>query len=199
LSEGAELITGDTSKEAIAQRRLAEMQEMKVNLKLAEVGRVEDPEAILREFLSKPREPSEVVSEIRRLELTRTLDHKQKLKLLLAVLVPATDAGKIVLAFESKFVFFKPFIQSGGEVEFLCAVEQFVGETNGALMAKMPFILQALYVSDLVTEASIMEWNSNPLLSWVAAKGVPDKIRTVTQAFIEALRKAEEGDEESDK
>jgi len=192
-----DLITGDTSKEAIAARRAAEISEMKASPSTVDVGRVDDPVEILRLFMSKPREPSEVVSEVRRLELTRGLDHKQKFQILIEALIPF-DAS-IVKKIESNLQYIKPFVRDDtSQLHLICAIEQFVGEKYPDLISKMGLILQVFYVADVVSEESIMLWNTTEESTWITAKGGALRVRAKTAPFIDALKSAKDNEPDED-
>jgi len=196
----------DTSKEAQEARRQAEIEEMK-NISKAEAvlanvdNKIDDPIQLLRIFLSKKRDVSEIVSELRRVQLARGVDDTQRLKIFLESLINADDPAKVPAALVSQANVLQKLAASDknfGSVLISC-LEEMVGVTHPKLLSRIPHILQALYEADVLSEDSILSWaNAPPEAAWIVKKEVAISVRKKAEPFIQWLKNAEEDGEGDD-
>jgi len=195
----------DTSKEAQEARRQAEIEEMK-NISKAEAvlassdNKIDDPVQLLRIFLSKKREVSEIVSELRRVQLARGLDDTQRLKILLEAFVNADEPAKVPTALSSQATVLKKFaVDKTSSGVLISCLEEMVGVTHPKLIPRTPHILQALYEADVLSEDAILSWaDAPPEAAWTVKKEIAINVRSKATPFIEWLRNAEEENDGAD-
>lgn len=159
------------------------------------------PSTMLKIFLAEDeRSVAEIVSEMRRLQLSRGLDQTQKIKVLLDALID-TNAPKKVPAL------FKGNTEILGEVAhdahsgnlLICCIEELLGVTAPQCIKCMPHVLQTLYEADVLEEGTILTWaDSPPESSWLVSKDVAITTRKSASPFIQWLRDADEESDEED-
>lgn len=115
---------------------------------------------VLQVFLAeKQREPHEIASELKRLQMSRGFDDSAKIKILLEALIDIKDPKTISKQFENHAEVFSRFCVSDVSAKTLLdRIEEFVGITHPELLPRTPMILQAL--GDVVSDEAVLEWVS---------------------------------------
>jgi translation initiation factor 5 len=203
----------DTSKEAQDKRKEQEFAEMaqrheetqslvdKIIKNASAENKSDSPVTILQIFLaSGAREPIEVVSELRRIELSRGLDEPQKIKVLLEALLDLGDLKSVPAQFTKHAPLFSHLLAQGNAQTATCligCIENLVGVVEPKLLARTPLVLQALYEADVLEEDVLLAWaNSPPESSWLVNKEVATNVRNKAAPFIDWLKEADSEDEE---
>jgi len=163
-------------------------------------NKIDDPVQLLRIFLSKKREVSEIVSELRRVQLARGLDDTQRLKILLEAFVNADEPAKVPTALSSQATVLKKFaVDKTSSGVLISCLEEMVGVTHPKLIPRTPHILQALYEADVLSEDAILSWaDAPPEAAWIVKKEIAINVRSKATPFIEWLRNAEEENDGAD-
>lgn len=202
----------DTSKEAQDQRKLEELSEMKKEThrtieKIAS-GTMqnltkETPVSVLRLYLSdKKRTPDEVVSECKRLQLSRGLDETQKIQVLVQAIIDPTEPKTVPSQFVKQTGLLKKLaVDSASCKSLICAIEDLLGNVEKKLTPYMAHVLKAMYENDVLDEETLIRWFDSPAESdWLVSKQVAAQMRTKAKPFIEWLKSADEDedDEEDD-
>lgn len=199
----------DTSKEAQRKRKEEEFAGMKANEHLKEVDEIiasaggdNSASTVLKVFLaSGKRTTTEIVSEVKRLQLARGLDEPQKIKVLLEAVIDMSDPNKIASEYKKNAALLSQFAaERAAAMILLSCIEEQVGVVKPALLSRTPVIIQVLYEEDVLDEDTILAWyEAPPEASWLVNKDVAVAVRGKALPFVQWLREAEEdneGDEE---
>lgn len=213
LPEGEVEWFTDTSKAAQKKRREAEFAAMTENSGLSaevekllveakEQNKEDSPSTVLKIFLlSKKRSVSEIVSELRRVQLSRGLDEPQRLKVLLEAIIDTSDVATVHTQLGDNAELLSNFAKdrNSGTTLINC-LEELVGVTEPKLMVRVPHILQVLYEKDVLDEDTILAWaDSPPESSWLVNKEVATEVREKAMPIVNWLRSAEsESDSEEE-
>jgi translation initiation factor 5 len=169
-----------------------------------ELGAEKSSSTLLNVFLvQSERSVDEIYHEIRRLQLSRSLDDAQKLKLILEVFIDVTEPKKVPQQFENARTrailtkFISPTDRSISVLLINC-IEDFVGVIHPKLLPLFPLILKSLYENDILTEEAIVAWyQSSAEASWVVSPDVARQTRAKAQPLIDWLQDDDEdGDDE---
>jgi len=191
----------DTSEEAQRQRRLEEFAERKVSDKSAPVDMKEKatPTTMLRAFIKeKQRDVRDVLAELRRIQLARSLDETQKIRLLLEALCETPKEAAATIEKNARLL--AQFTQDSlSQKAFLAAFEEFV-ITQQNFMPYVPHMLQAFYNAEpqVLDEDAILMW-ADSSISLVGGKEREKQAKLVRQKaepFVEWLKNAEEEEED---
>lgn len=197
----------DTSTEAQAERKRIEMESMGAReaavidteaLEMSAQKMAESsPEEIMRVFMSRERNLYEVVSELRRLELSRNLDETKKIGVLLCSLLDFEKPRSIPEQLKQHASVLKNFAKTRHDQNLLIAnIEHIAGVREPALIGRMPLILQALYEVDVLDEETILDWHAAPVeSSWAVDAEIAAELREKSLPFIDWLKQS---DDESD-
>jgi len=162
-------------------------------------NKIDDPVQLLKIFLSKKRDVSEIISELRRVQLARGLDDTQRLKIFLETLINADEPTKVSGALAAQAEVLKKLAGDKTSGVLISCLEEMVGVTHPKLLNRIPHILQALYEVDVLSEDSILTWaNAPPESAWIVKKEVAVSVRKKATPFIEWLQNAEEGEEDEE-
>jgi len=194
----------DTSKEAQKRRKEAEFENV-VNdgQKLVDEilssaksdNKTESPVTTLKVFLAaRERAVDEILSELRRLQLSRGLDDSQRIKTLLEALIDTSSAAEV----PNQFKKYAPLLRKlaadkNSALLLLTCIEELVGVIDKKLLPRVPVILQTLYENDVIEEETLLLWHSSPPeSSWLVNKKVATTVRERAKPFIDWLKEAEE-------
>jgi len=194
----------DTSKEAQKRRKEAECETV-VNdgqklvdeiLSSAKTdNKTESPVTTLKVFLAaRERSVDEILSELRRLQLSRGLDDSQRIKTLLEALIDTSSAAEV----PNQFKKYAPLLRKlaadkNSALLLLTCIEELVGVIDKKLLPRVPVILQTLYENDVIEEETLLLWHSSPPeSSWLVNKKVATTVRERAKPFIDWLKEAEE-------
>lgn len=207
--EEAELVwSTDTSKEAQKLRKAEEFASMKANEFLKDVEEIiqsagadndQSASTVLKVFLaSGKRTITQIVNEVKRLQLARGLDEPQKIKVLLEAVIDITDVNKVAGEYKQNAELLKRFaVDKPTRTILLNCIEEQVGVVNTKLLPRTPIIVQALYEADVLDEDTILAWyESPPESSWLVNKDVAVAVRRRAQPLIKWLKEADEEEEE---
>jgi translation initiation factor 5 len=198
----------DTSKDAQNRRKEQEFIEMSGGQnsttpisECAQLGnKSESPSTILKIFMaSATRSIQEVMSELKRLQISRGLNDHQKIGVLLGAIINVDEEKTIAqqYAANAKLLRNAIYIQDigGGGRCLLNHIEEQVGVIHPSLLKKTCGILQSLYESDVLDENTIIDWaESPPESSWFVDRDVAIDVRKKATPFINWLKLAEEED-----
>jgi len=198
----------DTSKEAQKLRKEEEFAGMKSidHLKAVEdiisnAGGDKSASTVLKVFLaSGERTPTEIVSEVHRLQLARGLDEPQKIKVLLEAVIDLSNPAAVAGEYTKQAPLLRRFaVDRATAMILISCVEEQVGVVSPRLLARTPVILQALYEADVLEEQIILDWyESPPESSWLVNKDVAVAVRNKALPLVNWLREAEEEDDDDD-
>lgn len=196
----------DTSEEAQRLRREEELAERKALEKNNSGVEVKETSAtaLLRLFITeKDRPVSDIVAELRRMQLARSLDEGQKVRMLLEA-VCETPQGAAAAIKKHARLLAQFTADSLSQKVFLSAFEDLV-ISQANFMPRVPHMLQAFYEAEpqVLDEDAILMW-ADASLSLIAAAGGKERerqaklVRQKAEPFVEWLRSAEEDDEDDD-
>jgi len=194
----------DTSKEAQKRRKEAEFENV-VNdgQKLVDEilssaksdNKTESPVTTLKVFLAaRERGVDEILSELRRLQLSRGLDDSQRIKTLLEALIDTSSAAEVPNQFKKHAPLLRKLAaDKNSALIFLTCIEELVGVIDKKLLPRVSVILQTLYENDVIEEETLLLWHSSPPeSSWLVNKKVATTVRERAKPFIDWLKEAEE-------
>jgi translation initiation factor 5 len=196
----------DTSKEAIEDRKKAEMSTMvaedtevqRVLKQAKDENRLNSPVTVLQVFLAtQERSSDEIMSELRRLQLARGFDEPTKVKLVLEALIDYKQPSEVAAQFAKHSDLLGRLCKTKNACTlFLGCIEELVAVVEPELLLRTPMILQALYESDVIEEEYMVSWfDLPPESSWLVNKEIATLVKSKAEPFIEWLKDA---DEESD-
>lgn len=202
----------DTSEDAVRQRKLAEFGESAVDVERMEkvaniismaqaAGMSDAPSTILRLFItSKDRTTNEIVAELRRLQISRSLDDPQKVKVLLETFIDPLESKTIHTQFANQANLFSKFTSTTSDAHlFIACIEDFVGEVHSDLLPRFPLIMKSLYDADILTEDQILSWHdSPPETNWMVKKEIATATRSKTTPLVNWLQEQDEEEDEDD-
>lgn len=203
----------DTSDAAQKQRKMEEFgsitEDQKQKYKKVEeimmqaqaMGTPDAPAVVLKIYLvSGDRTTTEILSELRRLQISRGLDEPQKIKVLFEALLDPHEAKTIHEQFAAHAALFKKIaVDKSSATQFIACIEDFVGEIHPGLLSRTPLILQSLYEADVLDEQTILDWAASPPeASWFVKKEAAAAVRAKAQPFVKWLEEAGDDDEEEE-
>jgi translation initiation factor 5 len=202
----------DTSKEAVNLRKAAEMADMKgkdisatVEAIVGSTGRElhqENPEVLLRLYMAQQdRSPTEVMAELRRLELSRSLDSPQKVHTLIKALFTEEDSPTDVLkAIKKQAATLAIFGKDTQTATILIgAFEDLVAVSLPSLLKIAPHIFKALYDEEIVEDDVIVAWyDAPPESDWLVQREVGVTVRHSVSQVVDWLRDDESSEEEEE-
>jgi len=162
-------------------------------------NKVESPVTILKVFLAaQQRTVPEILSELRRLQLSRGLDDSQRIKTLLEALIDTSNPVEVPAQFKKHALLLKKLAADKNSVlVLLTCIEELVGVIDKKLLSRLPLILQALYENDVIDEETLLSWHASPPeSSWLVNKKVATTVRQKAKPFIDWLKSAEEEEAE---
>lgn len=208
-SEFEETWFTDTSKDAQKERANQEFAEMGASSgekKVANIlssakaaNKTESPVTVLQIFLAqRERSVSEIVSEVRRLQLSRGFDDAQRMKVLIQAVIETDDIKTVANQFKQRSELLKTVAKDNTSAnQLMGCIEELVGVTEPKLLPRTPIILQVLYEADVFTEDQIISWvSSPPEASWLVNKETAIKVRNQAGPFVRWLQEAEEESDE---
>jgi len=181
---------GDSAAERQKQKRIADIMESAKG-----DNKSESPVTVLKVFLAeRDRSVAEIVSELRRLQLSRGLDDSQRVKVLLEALVDVSDPATVVAQIKKNAPVLKHYATDRNtSIVLLGCLEELVGVIEPKLLSRIPMILQVLYEGGVLDEGSILGWHSAPPeSSFMVNKKIAADVRKKAQLFIDWLQSAEE-------
>jgi translation initiation factor 5 len=160
------------------------------------------PEEVLRFFVNQQeRSPSEIVSELRRLEISRGLTVHTKLNILVSAIFDTTQARQVPAQVKQHAPLLRCFSKSRNEAQMLLgAFEHLICVVEPVLLVpRTSLILQALYENDVVSEDVLIDWYDSPLNSTGSISEMElQEMREKAEPFIAWLNEADESEEEED-
>lgn len=212
----------DFSAEATEERRKAEFNQLDMSqndspyLKKGEKLSDVSPATVLKHhcYVSTPTVDS-IVSEVRRLQVSRGLDEPQKVKIVLEAVIDVSKYGKkmtgmmsvteqkknIEVEYAKNHELLKKFAFSkASQLLLIYCIEDQIGVQKPDLITRMPQVLFALYNKEVLDEETIVEWgDSPPENSWMVPKDVALKARKYAKVTVDWLKEDnDEGDSDSD-
>lgn len=206
------LLTCDTSKEAQEQRMQEEFggifeeekssSKKKKKKKKAKAEAIPDgPGDMLRLFCeSNPNaRTKQIVDELSRIQLSRSLDDTSKVKALLEGLLDLSDPKSVAKQLQQYKKVFRKLINTPGlQMLLLFCLEELVGVVEPRLLKRSPILLKTLFDADVLEDEVILQWaNSPPESSYLVPKQVASKIRKAVAPFIEWLEESSSEDSSS--
>jgi translation initiation factor 5 len=207
----------DTSKEVQMKRRLEEMRAMGLieddskqvdaaaekMLQLALSTKEKDsPVWVLRRFiLETPRSTSQILAELRRLELARNLNDAQRYRTLLEAVLDTQQSKTLIQQLQTHLPLLRKAASDKLQLSTLFgAFEELLGTVDAdKCLPRVPLVLKALYDEDLFDEEFLICWyDSPPEASLTVSRPVAVELRKRAQPFIEWLKAAEADDDEDD-
>jgi translation initiation factor 5 len=201
----------DTSETAQKERKavefgamlgdVAKLQRIDAIIEEARLSNAENaPETVIKVFLANKENATvtEILSELRRVSLARSLDEPQKIKALLSAVIDAKKGKDIHTEFGKHAALFQKIVVSqASAVLFINCIEDFVGLMHPELLPRFPLILKELYEQDVLEEEHILTWFDTPAEnSWFVNVDVGNATRAKSVVFVEWLREDEDEDEE---
>eukprot|EP00455_Lapot_gusevi_P045622 TRINITY_DN5864_c0_g1_i4.p1 TRINITY_DN5864_c0_g1~~TRINITY_DN5864_c0_g1_i4.p1 ORF type:complete len:394 (+),score=129.44 TRINITY_DN5864_c0_g1_i4:138-1319(+) len=185
----------DTSKEAQRERRAAELHAMGMDV----VERVADgikkeketPVQMLRNFINaETRSPKQILAELRRIQLARSLDEHARCRILVEALFDVSQPKTITSQITTHAALLKQVTQDRLAVSaLLAAFEDLCGViAPDALLPRFPLILQALYEQDVFEEEVLLAWYDSPPESSAVRRDVAVQLRQRAEPFIKWLQ-----------
>jgi len=158
-------------------------------------NKAESPVTILKVFIaSRVHTVDEVIGELKRLQLSRGLDDSQRVKILLEAILDTSNPATVAAQFKKHAPLLKKLAtdKNTGNVLLVC-IEELVGVIEKKLLPRVPVILQVLYETEVVDEATLLSWHATPPeASWLVNKKVAQQVRQKAKPFIDWLKSAEE-------
>jgi translation initiation factor 5 len=196
----------DTSKEAVKARQEIEFANAKAaaerDASLAKLTLNESsdsPVAELKLFLnSRKRSPEEVMAELKRIAVSRELDERAKLKVLINTLLvdPSATAKQIAT---TKFTQALPLLSAytsgdrSRELQLLYGLEELVAITDIRLLPLTGHCLQSIYEGDCCDEDAIIEWFNSPVeASLLEDRDATNRVKAKAAEFVNWLQEADE-------
>jgi translation initiation factor 5 len=197
-------LTCDTSKEAQEARLRAEFggisleeetsKKKKKKKKTKSEATPDGPADMLRMFVeSNPKaRTKQIVDELSRIQLSRSLDDTAKVKVLLEGLLDLSDPKSVAKQLENYKKVFRKVVNSPGlQMLLLFCLEELVGVIETKLLKRTPILLNTLFDAGVLEEEVILSWaNSPPESSYLVPKQVAAKIRKAVAPFIEWLEES---------
>lgn len=198
----------DFSKEAMEERKKAEFNQLDMSqndspfltkdTKLADVS----PATVLKDYIFNHEKKDTltvdgIVSEIRRLQLSRGLDDPQKVKIVLEASIDLSKAENVEVEYEKNYKLLKRFAFSkASQMLLIYCIEDQIGVQKPTLLKRMAMILEKLYSKDVLDEATIVEWgDSPPENSWMVPKDTALKARQYAKVLVDWLKEDSDSDE----
>lgn len=198
----------DTSQEAVTARQIEELASTDANaldervdaiIQMTETDlKIEtlSPAQVLCDFLTSKKsiDDSEIVSEIRRLELARNLSMDEQLVALVDGIVVSCGDSVALTAVTERIEQYSSLLQKYPSKQLWGAFEKVIGVMySDVLMLRTPLILQTLYDNDIMEEEDILEWHqSPPEASWLVGAVIGKELRQLASPIVEWLQNAEE-------
>jgi len=184
--------------------RLKAIEEIKAQAKA--MGTPDAPAVQLKIFMvGRNRSIDEILGELRRLQLARSLDDSQKIKVLLEAIIEP-DSKTIHEQFGKHAALFRRITRDkfggmdkvNGTLLINC-IEDFIGEIHPNLANRAPLILSELYQKDVLDEDTILSWGSSPPeSSWFVKREAAALIRAKAKPFLDWLETADEDEDEDE-
>lgn len=155
---------------------------------------------ILRAFVNNAdRTDQEIISELRRLELSRALTTSQKISALLFAILDSSDPRTLPSQIKKRASLLRHYAKNRSEEQSLFSgFEQMICSEPLTLIPRTALILQALYDQDIISEDILVDWHDSSINT---SSGISDfdrdEMRQRGKVFIDWL-KAAESDEEGD-
>lgn len=176
----------DASKEAQQKRYEEEMKAHEVS--------APSTKGDLRSLIQEGRPVSQIMSELRRLELAHQYTDAERIRALLHVLLDVTSPKKLVHSLQRHADLLRRVISTPLLVPLLMGEVEKILASNPSLT---PFALQTLYEMDLFGEEFLICWyESPPETSFQISRPQAVEIRRHATGFMEWLRSAEEESDE---
>lgn len=202
----------DTSKEAQEQRKreefagasgAVEVKKSKKSKKKKEEAIPDGPGQLMKLFCeSNPNaRTKQIVDELSRIQLARTLDDTAKLKVLLEGILDLSEPKSVAGQLEKYKRVLKKVVNTVGlQLLFIYCMEEVVGVIETKLLKRTSILLKTLFDEGVLGEDVILQWASSPPeSSYLVPKTVAASIRKAAAPFIEWLEEeSSESDEESE-
>lgn len=202
----------DTSKEAQEQRKreefagasgAVEVKKSKKSKKKKEEAIPDGPGQLMKLFCeSNPNaRTKQIVDELSRIQLARTLDDTAKLKVLLEGILDLSEPKSVAGQLEKYKRVLKKVVNTVGlQLLFIYCMEEVVGVIETKLLKRTSILLKTLFDEGVLGEDVILQWAcSPPESSYLVPKTVAASIRKAAAPFIEWLEEeSSESDEESE-
>ena len=188
-------------EEEFASMAQLENKQVQKIIKQAKLEKEDNASTILKIYIASNINPTitQVLSELKRIQLARDLDENMKSKVLLEALIDSQDITTITTQFEQFASYFQAIcIDKSSSLVFLGCIEELVGVINTKLLKKTPFILKTLYETDILDDEILIDWYHAPAEnSWLVNMDIATLVKSKAKPFIEWLEQEEESDEES--
>ncbi|CEP01484.1 W2 domain-containing protein [Plasmodiophora brassicae] len=187
---------------ALGDEQLGDLDQRLESVQIAQTVAANAPaEEILRSFVQgQERSDTEVLGELRRLELSRGLTTSAKISALATALLDPSDPKALLSQIRSRSSILRQVARTRAESQALLgAIENMICHVEPTrLIPRTSLILHTLYESDIVSEEVLLDWYDG--LTNVAG-GLADlerqEMRESASRFIDWLKEAE-SDEEGD-
>lgn len=187
----------DVSKEAQKARFLEEM-ESRPEIKTSVVSVETTPSAKLRAFINENKNPSQILSELRRIELVHQLSPSDRFHLILQSILDLQNPKNLVKNINENKVLIQLLVKDKLMLStFMGAIESVFGmENEGKCLSRFSLILKELYDMDIFSEEFLLCWYESPAESSITVpKKIAIQLRQSASSFIEWLKTAESDDE----
>eukprot|EP00474_Spongospora_subterranea_P008951 CRZ09409.1 hypothetical protein [Spongospora subterranea] len=158
-------------------------------------------EEVLLAFVQhEERSDVDIMSELRRLELSRGLSASSKAFTLLSAVLDVNEVRTLPVQIKKRSALLRQFTRTRGEAQiFFSAIESMICNNAETCLPRTALILQALYENDVVSEDVLVDWFDSPMN---ISGGVSDYDRQDmhdrAKVFIDWLKAAESDEEDDD-
>jgi len=162
------------------------------------------PVAVLKMFIyNSARSPDAIFAELKRIAVSRELDERSKIRVLLeAYLLSPNETAKTVATtkLEECLPVLKCYcIDKQSQIMLLNGLEELAGTTDKRLLPLTGHMLKTLYEGDVCEEDNIIDWYNAPVeASMNPDKEAVSKVKAKAKVIVEWLLEAEEESSEED-
>lgn len=190
----ADHIAGRVAKEEAAAKRAGEMANQGAKKKIKGDGK-DPPSLILKDFLTLNPSVDEIVGEVHRLELARSLDLEQKFKAIFEAIFDMNNYASIKAAYTKYAELLQQFTPDTHSGKIFIGVFEDVMCRPGLRTYMIPrsgIYFKGLYDLRIVSEESIMEWYQDPAESaLLVSKGDAEEIKDATKVLADWFKQHE--------
>jgi len=159
----------------------------------------EGPASVLRQYIaSGNRSPIEILDEIKRIALARSLDNDKTMKVMFEGLCRLDDYEKFIESLKKYAKIIATFTKTVKDSQiFFSCLEEILARRNKNLLPKTYWILNALYDCDIVTEDQILNWYHSQGKNSIIEKDELEDIRENAKPFVNWLEEEEDDDNDN--
>ena len=190
----------DTSESAVEARKDVEWEEMNTTTPNEKVDITEaEPHTVLNLYMTDAeRSVVEITNEIKRLQLSRSLDEPASCRMSLRAVYDGDNAAEAIAAFKENASLIREVAYPNTPI-FMNVFEEYAAKIHPSFKKYFAHLLKTLYEEDALDEADIIAWFATPVESaWLIRVEDCATLRKVALPFIQWLKEAEEESEEED-